>query len=249
VNSLLKLQQLDARIYACHAREKEIPKQKTKFLTVRERLSAELKEREHKVKALEVEQRSCETDIEQKKAAILKYQQQLNAVKKNDEYTALLHEIDTVKKGIGQKEERIITIMVELDEAKARLGEDRKRIAEEQKVLDKQCAEIDAELAEAVKQRLALEAERPSIAKHVSGDLLPKYDRLRKKYASGDVVVPMANEVCSGCNMLMRPQVVNEILQGHKIHACQHCGRLLYHPDNHTAEAADQHEAASGIEA
>lgn len=249
MNSLLKLQQLDARIHACHAREKEIPKQKTKFQTVRDRITAELKEREQKVKALEIEQRSCETDIEQKKATILKYQQQLNAVKKNEEYTALLHEIDGVKKTIGQKEERIIAIMVELDEAKARLAEDRKRIGEEQKVLDKQCAEIDAELAEAVKQRQTLEGERPGIAKHVSGDLLPKYDRLRKKYPSGDVVVPMLNEVCSGCNMHMRPQVVNEILQGQKAHACQHCGRLLFHPDNFTEEAADEHKAASGVEA
>ncbi len=248
MNSLLKLQQLDSRIHVCHAREKEIPKQKTKFLTVRDALTAELKEREQKVKALEVEQRTCESDIEAKKAAILKYQQQLNAVKKNEEYTALLHEIDTVKKGIGQKEERIIAIMVELDEAKARLVEDRKRIAEEQKVLDKQCAEIDAELAEAVKQRQVLEEQRPAIVKDVAGDLLPKYDRLRKKYPSSDVVVPMAKEVCTGCNMLLRPQVVNEILQGNKVHACQHCGRLLYHPDNFTEEAADQ-KAASGVEA
>ncbi len=249
MNSLLKLQQLDARIHACHAREKEIPKQKTKFLTVRDRLSAELKEREQKVKALEVEQRTCEGDIEQKKAAILKYQQQLNIVKKNEEYTALLHEIDTVKKGIGQREERIISIMVEMDEAKARLVEDRKRIAEEQKGLDKQCAEIDAELAEAVKQRQILEAERPGIATLVAGDLMSKYERLRKKFPSGDVVVPMKDEVCTGCNMHMRPQIVNEILQGNKIHACQHCARLLYHPDNFTEDEAGKHEAASGVEA
>lgn len=249
MNSLLKLQQLDARIHVCHSREKEIPKQKTKFLAMRERLAAELKEREQKVKGLELEQRACEGDIEQKKAAILKYQQQLNSVKKNEEYTALLHEIDTVKKGIVQKEERIIAIMVELDEARARLDVDRKRIAEEQKGLDKQCAEIDAELAEAVKQRQLLEGQRPGIAVHVAGDLTSKYERLRKKYPSGDVVVPMKEEVCAGCNMHMRPQIVNEILQGHKIHACQHCGRLLYHPDNFTEDAAGKHEAASGVEA
>jgi predicted nucleic acid-binding Zn-ribbon protein len=249
LNSLLKLQQLDARIHTCHAREKEIPKQKNKYLAVKERLAAELKEREQKVKALELEQRTCEGDIEQKKAAILKYQQQLNSVKKNEEYTALLHEIDTVKKGIVQKEERIIAIMVELDEARARLVEDRKRIAEEQKGLDKQCLEIDAELAEAVKQRQVLEGERPAIAVNVSGDLVSKYDRLRRKYPTGDVAVPMKEEVCSGCNMLMRPQIVNEILQGHKVHACQHCGRLLFHPDNLVEEPAATKEAASGVEA
>jgi uncharacterized protein len=136
-----------------------------------------------------------------------------------------------------------------MDEAKARLDEDRKRIAEEQKGLDRQCAEIDAELAEAVKRRQALEAERPKIATGVELDLIAKYERLRRKFPSGDVLVPMTNEVCTGCNMHLRPQIVNEILQGHKIHGCQHCGRLLFHPDNFSEATTDKEEAASGIEA
>ena len=249
MNNLLKLQELDARLHQCHAREREIPTQKTKFQTVRERLTVELKEREESVKALELEQRTAEKDIEEKKEQILKYQQQLNAVKKNDEYAALLHEIDGVKKIIGQREERIIAIMIEMDEAKARLDEDRKRIADEQKSLDKECAVIDAELAEAVKNREVLEAERPKIATLVAADLISKYERLRTKFPSGDVLVAMRDEVCTGCNMHLRPQVVNEILQGHKIHGCQHCGRLLFHPDNFADETSDTEEAASGIEA
>lgn len=249
MNNLLKLQELDARLHECHAREREIPKQKVKFLTVRDRLTAELKEREQHVKNLELEQRTCEKDIDQKKEQILKYQQQLNSVKKNEEYSALLHEIDGVKKSIGQKEERIIAIMLEMDEAKARLDEDRKRIAEEQKGLDKQCTEIDAELSEAVGRRKVLEAERPKIAEGVPADMMSKYERLRKKFPSGDILVPMKDEVCTGCNMHLRPQIVNEILQGHKIHGCQHCGRLLFHPDNFSDDSTDKEEAASGIEA
>jgi predicted nucleic acid-binding Zn-ribbon protein len=249
LNSLLRLQELDARLHECHVREREIPKQKSKYLTIRERLTAELKEREQHVKNLELEQRSAEKDIDQKKEQILKYQQQLNSVKKNEEYSALLHEIDGVKKTIGQREERIISIMVEMDEAKARLEEDRKRIADEQKALDKECGVIDAELAEAVKKRNVLEAERPKIATGVAGDLMSKYERLRKKFPSGDVLVPMKDEVCTGCNMHLRPQIVNEILQGHKIHACQHCGRLLFHPDNFSEDTTPKEEAASGIEA
>lgn len=248
MNSLLKLQELDRRIHACRAREREIPKQKDKFKAVQERLHAELAERELVVTDLEVEQRSCESEIDQKKAQIEKYHQQLNTVKKNEEYQALLHEIELVKKAINQKEERIISIMVELDEAKARLEEDKKRIAEEQAGIDAQCAEIDKELAEAVKVREELEAQRPALVEQVSSELLTRYERLRRKYPTGDVVVPLREEVCTGCHMHVRPQIVNEILEGHKIHGCQHCGRLLYHPGNFD-NAADEEEAASGVEA
>ena len=78
---------------------------------------------------------------------------------------------------------------------------------------------------------------------------MSKYERLRKKFPSGDVLVPMKDEVCTGCNMHLRPQIVNEILQGHKIHSCQHCGRLLFHPDNFSDDTTPKEEAASGIEA
>lgn len=244
MNTLLKLQELDQRISARLEREREIPKQKNKFDIYRERLKAELEEREQGRQALELEQRDCESEVEQRKQQITKYQEQLNAVKKNEEYQALLHEIDQVKKQIGIKEERVIAIMVEMDEATARLDEDKKRIDGETKDIDAQCAEIDQELAEAVVEREVLEAERAPLVEAVSRELLSRYDRLRKKFRSGSVVVPMREEVCTGCNMHMRPQIVNEILQGNKIHACQHCGRLLYHPENF-ADASTAEPAAS----
>jgi hypothetical protein len=62
--------------------------------------------------------------------------------------------------------------------------------------------------------------------------LLRIYTRIRNSKKSGAALVPMRQEVCGGCHMYLRPQIVNEIMAGEKIHTCQHCGRLLYHPEN-----------------
>ncbi|MCX5758738.1 MAG: hypothetical protein NTU83_09595, partial [Candidatus Hydrogenedentes bacterium] len=136
-------QELDLRIEALKAREVEIPKQKSKFDIHRKRLADEVAEREKMCKALALEQHECEIEIEQKQAQIRKYDQQLLQVKKNEEYQALLHEIDMLKKHVGLKEERIIAIMVERDEAKARLDEGKKRIKAELEDIDAQCDAID----------------------------------------------------------------------------------------------------------
>ncbi len=249
MNTLLKLQELDARINACQEREVEIPKQKSRFDIQRTRLKSELDEREQVLEDFELEQRECESAIELRKAQIDKYQQQLNAVKKNEEYQALLHEIDLVKKQIGVKEERILAIMVETDDAQARLEEDRKRIQEETKEIDSECAVIDAELAEAVKQREVLERERTPLVDNVGPELLTRYRRLRTRFRTGTIVVPLREEVCTGCNMHVRPQIVNEVLQGNKIHSCQQCGRLLYHPENFADAPEGTEEAASHLKA
>lgn len=231
MDTLLRLQELDLQIQTCMAREREIPKQKEKFHLQKERLANELKEREEKLTALQLEQRGCESDIAQKQAQIAKYDQQLLGIKKNVEYQALLHEIDGLKKEIAGHEERVLALMLEIDEVKAQLEEDKQRIAAEQKEIDQECAEIDAELDQAMKQREKLEQQRAPLVEEAEESLLSKYERIRRKIVSGPVVVPLRNESCSGCNMSVRAQVINEVLAG-QVHACPTCGRLLYERSN-----------------
>lgn len=230
MKNLLPLQELDLKIETCRLRELEIPKQKQKFDVQKKRLAVELDERDKAFKALQLEQKECEKDIEQKQAQILKYRNQLNAVKKNEEYQALLHEIDMIEKQIGVKEERIIVVMDEIDAAKMRLAEDKKRIDLELKQIADHCAEIDAELTEAVKSRKELEAQREPLLTSADPALVSKYNRIRTAKKTGAAIVPMNGTTCSGCNMTVTAQAVNEILGG-KVHACAHCGRLLYNPE------------------
>ena len=245
LDKLLKLQELDLRIERLKSREIEIPKQKIKFDIQRKRLSEELKQSEEKLKRLQVEQRECEGDIEQKQQQIGKYQSQLLGVKKNEEYKALLHEIDLCKKQIGAKEERILQIMEETDAAREHLEEDKKRIAGELTGIDRECAEIDAELAQAVEERKTLETQRDPVMAEADGVILSQYRRIRKKLATGAVVVPISptGESCTGCHMAVRAQIANEVLAG-KVHACAHCGRLLYHPETVGANAVESGESA-----
>jgi len=242
LKSLLRLQDLDLKIEALKAREAEIPKQKGKFEIHRKRLAAELAEREAVCKELLLEQRECESDIEQRQAQIKKYDQQLFAIKKNEEYQALLHEIEMLKKQVALKEERILAIMVELDDVKARLAEDKKRIEAEMREIERQCAEVDTELAEAVRERKGLEAQRAPLVAEVEPGLLTRYQRIRGSKKTGPAVVPLNGEVCSGCHMHVPPQIVNELIAGDRLHACAHCGRLLYNRETVENGAVDMRE-------
>lgn len=239
MKTLLRLQELDLKIEALQAREVAIPKQKGKFEIHRERLTAELEEREQVCRDLALEQRKCEGEIDQMQAQIAKYQQQLYAVKKNEEYQALCHEIDMLKKQVGLKEERIIAIMMQVDDAEARLEEDRKRIEAELRDIGAQCVAIDEELEEAINEREVLQRQHDPLGSQVDQELLTLYQRIRGSKKSGPVVVPLNGEVCSGCNMAVPPQMVNEVLAGDKTHKCNHCGRILYHRDNFEDVTAD----------
>lgn len=231
MNTLLELQKLDLKIQSRKSREDEIPKQKDKYKIRRQRLDQELKDSEGRVKALQLEQRECEGDIEQRRQQIAKYDTQLLAVKKNEEYQALLHEIEILKKQIAVKEERIIAILIEIDDANERHTEDKHRIQAELADIDTECRKIDDELTEAIKERKTLEDERGPLLEKIDPSLVTRYDRVRRSKKSGAAIVPLRGDFCSGCNMIIRPQIVNEVLGGEKIHNCNHCGRLLFDAD------------------
>lgn len=232
MRTLLQLQDLDLQIEALLIRETEIPKQKEKFRIHKERLLLELKESENRHKRIVLEQRECESEIELRQTQIKKYDTQLLSVKKNEEYQALLHEIETLKKQIGLKEERIISLMMETDEAAAHLEEDRKRIDMEIKSIEAECHKVDEELAQTRHEREGLQEKRKPLETKIPSDMLSRYYRIRKAKKTGPAVVPLKGETCSGCYMKVTAQVVNEILAGDKMHTCHHCGRLLFFADN-----------------
>jgi len=227
---LLELQKLDLKIASLKNSEHELPKEKDKFKIHRERLALELKNSEERCKRLLLEQRECAGDIEQRQAQIVKYEGQLYSIKKNEEYKALLYEIDLLKKQIAVKEERILTLKIELDEAKGALEADKERIQRELNNIDAECTKIDNELQALTAERKALVKSRPPLAGKVNKSLLTRYERIRK--VRTPAVAPLNEEVCGGCFMAVRPQIVNEIMANERIHACQHCGRLLYFPGN-----------------
>ncbi|HOC69361.1 MAG: putative zinc ribbon domain protein [Candidatus Hydrogenedentes bacterium ADurb.Bin101] len=230
MQALLELQELDRKIAVCKAEEKELPKQKDKYAIHRKRLTAELKESEDKCKQIQQKQRECAGDIEQRQEQLKKYDTQLYSIRKNEEYKALLHEMELMKKQIAIKEERIIALMLEYDEAKAALQADKERIEGEVKKIEQECKVIDDKLHVLISERKELEKSRGPMAAKVPHDLLSRYERVRK--VRTPAVVPLNDETCGGCFMAVRPQIVNEILANDKIHACQHCGRLLYHVTN-----------------
>lgn len=238
MKTLLQIQALDLRIENCKQRETEIPKQKDKFNAHKNLLAAELKEAEDRCTAIELSQREAESANEQRQAQIIKYETQLMGVKKNEEYQALLHEIESLKKQIAQNDEKILQWMEDLEEAQARLNEDKQRIATEQKRIDEQCAEIDSELEEAVAARKVLEVEREPLTADADQELMQQYNRIRRRLSAGRAIVPLSGESCGGCHMFVRPQIVNEVLAG-KVHACQHCSRLMYDKQTYEASSAD----------
>src|SRR6516164_4555591 len=67
------------------------------------------------IKTNEAGRRKLETDIQGFQQKIVKYREQSSSVKTNDEYRALMHEVEFAEKNISGCEDKILELMIALE--------------------------------------------------------------------------------------------------------------------------------------
>ncbi len=190
-----------------------------------------------KAQKLQLKRKERELEMGQKEAGIKKHQLDLNAVKTNDAFKALLKEIEEAKKSIGDLETEILTIMDEVDaaakEEKAALADFKAfeaRQNEAVKVLEARSAELEAALA-------ASEDRRKALMESVPAELSAKYDKTRERRA-GIGISRIEGNLCTECRMILPPQTIINVKKGHTIEFCDSCQRILHDVQTLTTPAA-----------
>ena len=226
IENLLKLQDTDKEIRRLQDEVAEFPK---RLAVIEQKLAgtkAQLDKAQAAVKADEANRRKYDTAIADLRGKISKYRDQSLDVKTNDQYKALLHEIQFSEKEIAANEDKILEMMVNADARD-------KEVKAAQAELKAETAEIEKEKEEARQltakdEKLLAEwrAKRDQIRTSVNEDLLRHYERVSKFRGSG--LSEVRDQKCMACRVMLRPQTYNEIRSGLQTIICDSCQRILY---------------------
>lgn len=74
----------------------------------------------------------------------------------------------------------------------------------------------------------SLMAERAGIIREMTPSVAAEYERIRKGRA-GVAVAEALNGRCSRCNIVLRPQFLQELKKNDQIMVCESCKRILYY--------------------
>jgi uncharacterized protein len=226
IENLLKLQDTDKEIRRLQDEVAEFPK---RVAVIEQKLAgtkAQLEKAQTAVKADEAARRKYDTAINDLRGKISKYRDQSLDVKTNDQYKALLHEIQFAEKEIAANEDKILELMVNADardkEVKAAQAELKAETAEIEKEKE------EARLLTAKDEKLLTEwrAKRDQIRTSVNEDLLRHYERVSKFRGSG--LSEVRDQKCMACRVMLRPQTYNEVRSGQQTIVCDSCQRILY---------------------
>jgi len=226
IENLLRLQEADKEIRRLHEEIAELPK---RVAAIEQKLAgtkAQLEKAQSNIKTDEAAKRKHETAITDLRGKISKYRDQSLDVKTNDQYKALLHEIQFAEKEIAATEDKILELMVNAD---TRAGEVKTAQAE----LKAETAEIEQEkeqarLRTAEDEKLLAEwkGKRDQHRSGIGDDLLRHYERVSRFRGTG--ISEVRDHKCMACQVMLRPQTYNEVRSGQQIVFCDSCQRVLY---------------------
>ena len=238
VQKLIALQQADREILRLKEEVAALPK---RVAAIEQRLAgtkAVLEGAKTAIKADEAARRKYETAIQDQQQKISKYRDQSLEVKTNEQYKALMHEIQFAERDIRSNEDKILELMVNAEAREKDVKAAESELKAEMAEIEKEKAEARRRTAEDEKQLTEWNVKRDTARAAVDPDLLRQYDRVAKYRGSG--LSEARDHKCLACQVMLRPQTYNEVRAATHIVVCDSCQRILYYDPSHDtpAEAA-----------
>jgi len=224
---LKKTQIFDAEIYKVTRELEEFPMMKADLKQGLETEKERLKELEAAFKKRQLLQKEKEGELAQKEGNVRKLEGQQSQVKTNKEYDALKQEIASLKADNSLLEEEIIRLMDESEACREEVLKEQARVKECEKAQQAREQEISKKEKEIQEQILQLKTQKEEASNHLSPEVRSLYNRIVEK-KKGLALVPVRGEICSGCQIRLRAQVINEVMLSQSLVLCDNCSRILF---------------------
>jgi predicted nucleic acid-binding Zn-ribbon protein len=189
-----------------------------------------ISEQESMIEELEKERRTLEDEMTDKIAHVKERQSKMMQVQTSREQTALLKEIEDAKKNVKENEEKIVSIMEQVEKLSAEATEEKNLLKSEKTLVDEEKVKVKSVIDELSKGKKTKKNKRDKQADAVNGSMIQKYEVLRER-RNGLAIVNVLDGVCQGCFMNLPPQKYNMLLRGDQVLECPSCQRLIYHQD------------------
>jgi uncharacterized protein len=231
---LLQLQKIDQEIASFRAELEAAPKRireaDSKLNGARTAVTAAKDAHAHAVTA----RKKAELDVAEWRERAKKFRSQSSAVKTNEAFKALQHEIANAEAETAKAEDAQLEQMIAVEEAEKKVRAAEAALKDAEQSVASNRKEIENRARETNHKMLADISARDKIAEQVPEEVLNLYTRAGKRH-HGVALAEAVNEQCRGCGMRLLPHTYQEIRRpdSHEIHTCETCGCILY-----SAEAA-----------
>jgi len=175
-----------------------------------------------------------------------KFRAQTAAVKTNEAYKALLHEIANAEMEIAKAEDTQLEQMMAAEEAEKNVKTTEAALRESEQTIATERKEIENRAREVNRKMLADISVRDRIAAQVPEKILDVYSRAAKRH-HGVALAAAVNEQCRGCGMRLLPHVYQVVYKPEnlELQTCETCGCILYPSEPATPPSSGANPSAA----
>jgi predicted nucleic acid-binding Zn-ribbon protein len=227
LSSLVTLQHLDTTAESARRRLAEIPAAEQ---AIEARVTAAMQEVEAAKARLAANQqarRELEKQVAVVDGRLSRFEDHKAAVKTNQEFTALLHEIATAKGEKDAVEEQILVLLEDADGITADIKTAERGLADARRDAEAGKSGLKTERQTLDTELMRLNGERDREIVTIERAVLAKYEQLLKQRRM-IAVVPIEGERCTACHVRLRPAVAQQVRRNDGIVTCDSCQRILY---------------------
>jgi predicted nucleic acid-binding Zn-ribbon protein len=244
IDKLLELQIADKEIRRLRDEVAALPK---RVAVIEQKLAgtkAHLEKARTAAKGDEADRKKFEANIKDLQGKISKYRDQSLDVKTNEQYKAILSEIQFAEQEIRLNEDRILEVMVNVETREKDVKAAEAELKAETAEIEKEKEEARKVTAEDQKKLAEWNAKRDGLRHGISEDILRHYERVAKFRGTG--LAEARDHKCMGCQVMLRPQTYNEVRNGEKVMVCESCQRIYYYDPAHEVKPEQEVVTVTG---
>jgi len=190
-----------------------------------------IEEKNNNLVKLNFECEELRNNIQVQEQLISRLDNQVPKIRNEKEFAASKTQLEEARKTLGLLEDKMLELDIkkegfdqEIETINLELTESDSLFKEETSSLFKKHQKAEQKIAQLVPRR-------DRLLKKIPLNIKLFYERCQENGISTPVCA-ILDKSCSGCNMILLPQLVNELMANPNSHKnCPHCSRILYFPE------------------
>lgn len=227
LKALENLQEIDLKIDQLTKQKQGIPAALKGADDQLAKLNAQLKTKSAALEELQKTERQTRAALDLNKDRQTRSASRLEAVQNSNEFGAVQKEIEQLNKMNLSLEEQLKKSAADIATAQKDVDGIQAQVQTAQGERDAQAQTLNGQSGQLDSQITALTGERGQFTSEIEQRMLLQYDRIRKARNGIGISLAIGGR-CQACNMVVPPQMYNELHKGTQMHNCPSCHRILF---------------------
>jgi len=231
LRNLVQLQEIDLKIDSLKKNKNSLPASLKSIDDSLMKVKGSLNTKKNRLSEIEKIHKQTQAALDLNQDRLSRSNAKLEAVQNSQEFQAASKEIEQLKKLNVTLEDQSKKSVLDIEGVSKEIGVLEQETQKLQNERDAQSQVLSGQDSRFSMDIETLVSERTQFASQVESRILSQYDRIRGA-RNGLGIVPSLGGRCKGCNMIVPPQLYNEVQRGSTLHSCPSCHRILFVPSS-----------------